>query len=221
MVYICSRIHFYEINDQTWYASISNRRKHLQRATDCSTFRFPQYLREKVQSCLALAWTFRAPVIQKTSPARLVAATIYDVLSYKTTQYTYVDFCAGAGGPTPLIEQHLNAQLASEELKSPAIASRAKTLRSSFTPIQNGPEEVKFVLTDLHPHIPDWTEASKKSKNLTFVDTPVDAANTPAKLIDNDGKKVFRLFNLAFHHFDNDLARDILRNTLETSDGFG
>lgn len=31
---------------------------------------------------------------------------------------------------------------------------------------------------------------------------------------------MFRLFNLAFHHFDDPLAKAILKNTLETSDGF-
>ncbi|KAI9743072.1 MAG: hypothetical protein M1818_003367 [Claussenomyces sp. TS43310] len=201
MVYICPRIHFYEINDQVW---------------------FPQYLREKVQSCLAIAWTFRAPVIQKTSPAKLVATTIYDVLSRKTTDYTYVDFCAGAGGPTPFIEQHLNAQLQNRLSETRGAGVKEQVGRSRATRSrQETTGVVKFVLTDLHPHLPDWTEASKKSENLTFVSKPVDAANAPVDLIDNDGKKVFRLFNLAFHHFDDDLGRAILRNTLETADGFG
>jgi hypothetical protein len=80
---------------------------------------------------------------------------------------------------------------------------------------------VKFVLTDLHPHIPDWTEASKRSENLSFVSESVDASNAPASLNAKDGKRIFRLYNLAFHHFDNKLGSDILRNTLETADGFG
>jgi hypothetical protein len=53
------------------------------------------------------------------------------------------------------------------------------------------------------------------------VSKPVDAANAPTDLIRHDGKKLFRLFFLAFHHFDDPLARDILRNTIETADGFG
>jgi hypothetical protein len=80
---------------------------------------------------------------------------------------------------------------------------------------------VKFVLTDIHPHIPEWTEAAKLSKNLSFISEPVDAANAPAHLMRNDGKKLFRLYNLSFHHFDDNLASSILRNTLETADGFG
>jgi hypothetical protein len=80
---------------------------------------------------------------------------------------------------------------------------------------------VKFVLTDLHPHIPDWTEASKRSENLSFVSAPVDAANAPADLNGSDGKKIFRLYNLAFHHFEDKLGMAILKNTIETADGFG
>jgi len=37
---------------------------------------------------------------------------------------------------------------------------------------------------------------------------------------DMKGKKVMRLFSLAFHHFDDDLAGKVLENTIETSDGF-
>lgn len=181
--------------------------------------RFPQFLREKVQSCLTLAWTFQAPLLQETSPAKLVAGTLYDVLSDNITKYTYVDFCAGAGGPTPFIEQYLNAQLSNRNSKAGTSSGRPR--KGPATHIQRAkPDPVKFVLTDIHPHIPDWTDASKKSDNLSFVAKSVDAANAPSDLIEADGKRVFRLFNLAFHHFDDHLAKAILKNTLETSDGF-
>lgn len=49
----------------------------------------------------------------------------------------------------------------------------------------------------------------------------VDAGDAPRELGQGQGKKVFRLFNLAFHHFDDELGRRILRNTLQTSEGFG
>jgi hypothetical protein len=53
----------------------------------------------------------------------------------------------------------------------------------------------------------------------------VDAARVPRDLIGRyrrEGKKVFRLFNLAFHHFDDELARRILRDTVDGGDaGFG
>jgi hypothetical protein len=185
--------------------------------------RFPQYLREKVQSCLTLCWTFRVPIIQKASPAQLVASTLYRTLNGQVTSYTYVDFCAGAGGPTPFIEKDLNAQLVSRAPSSPfttSASTKGLTPRSPrIAPEPTG--AVKFVLTDLHPHIPDWTEASKHSKNLSFVSEPVDAANAPASLNGKDSKKVFRLYNLAFHHFEDKLGMDILKNTIETADGFG
>lgn len=155
------------------------------------------------------------PVLQKASPAQLVASTLYRTLSDHVTNYTYVDFCAGAGGPTPFIEKDLNAQLSSGIPSEDLTSNPPRTLN----PVQDG--AVKFLLTDLHPHIPDWTEASKRSKNLSFVSEPVDAANAPPHLNGRDGKKIFRLYNLAFHHFDNKLGSDILRNTIETADGFG
>lgn len=80
---------------------------------------------------------------------------------------------------------------------------------------------VKFILTDIHPHIPEWTRAAKKSEHLSFVGESVDATNAPASLYGKDGKKIFRLYNLAFHHFDHKLGLAILKNTIETADGFG
>jgi len=185
--------------------------------------RFPQYLREKVQSCLTLCWTFQVPLLQKASPAQLVASTLYKTLNGHVTSYTYVDFCAGAGGPTPFIEKDLNAQLSSRVTSSPFTTSantEGLAPRSPRTTLEPA-DVVKFVLTDLHPHIPDWTEASKRSENLSFVSEPVDAANAPASLNGKEGKKIFRLYNLAFHHFEDNLGMAILKNTIETADGFG
>ncbi|OBT86893.1 hypothetical protein VE02_03853 [Pseudogymnoascus sp. 03VT05] len=154
--------------------------------------------------------------MQKHSPAQVVSSIIYKTLDESVTKYTYVDFCAGAGGPTPCIERELNQKLAKTKSSSEPTGPGA-------TRVVNGEpnESVRFVMTDLHPHIADWKEACSKSKNLTFVSEPVDATNASADLILNDGKKVFRMFNLAFHHFDDSLGRDILKNTLKTSDGFG
>ena len=62
---------------------------------------------------------------------------------------------------------------------------------------------------------------------------PVDATNAPKDLLQLAGtpsygntvkpehnKKIFRLFSLAFHHFDDELAIRILRNTMASSSGF-
>jgi len=83
-----------------------------------------------------------------------------------------------------------------------------------------------MVLSDLKPHLSAWEPLAKKSENLSYVPQGVDAANCPAaqSLLKDvpgvKGKKVMRLFSLAFHHFDDDLAANILENTIETSDGF-
>jgi hypothetical protein len=202
MPLICPRLHFFEINDQPW---------------------FPQYLRQMIQSCLTLCWTFRVPILQKASPAQLVSRTLLRILGDHVTNYTYVDFCAGAGGPTPFIEKDLNAQLCSRRASSsipPNTKAEHLALRSP-TPIIPDITAVKFILTDLYPHVPEWTEASKRTENLSFIYEPVDAAHAPADLNGQNGKKIFRLYSLAFHHFDNDLGKAILRNTIETADGFG
>ena len=83
---------------------------------------------------------------------------------------------------------------------------------------------MKFVLTDLKPHPEAWKALTKKSENLSYVEEAVDAADAPKNLLKNvegvQGKKVMRLFSLAFHHFDDELAAKILENTAETADGF-
>ena len=137
------------------------------------------------------------------------------MLGSRVSEYTYVDFCAGAGGPTPYIEKHLNRRLKQ---------SMSDTGPSSV----NGEDRsVDFVLTDIAPHLDAWYELAKKSDNMHFISKSVDAANAPRDLLEpfsngeSSVKKVFRLFFLAFHHFDDPLAMRIMRNTLATSDGFG
>ncbi|KAI1410497.1 hypothetical protein F5Y13DRAFT_167887 [Hypoxylon sp. FL1857] len=225
------RLHLWEIDDQPW---------------------FPSFLRAYVQTGLTHAWTVHIPILQPSSAATIVAATLRRVLGDRVSRHTYIDFCAGAGGPTPFIERALNKQLersttthtvpatasagvvdgeskaASES--TPSYAAVADPKAESAT-VRDEEEEddvaVDFVLTDLHPHVESWAAAAKKSDRLTYVSDPVDAAHAPADLLrrysgkEGNGKGIFRLFNLAFHHFDDDLARSILKNTVETSEGFG
>jgi hypothetical protein len=157
----------------------------------------------QVQDYLTLVWRIRTPIVQKQSPAKLVASTLSRLLGDSVSEYAYVDFASGAGGPTPFIERALNRQIAA---------------RNDHT------EAVKFVLTDLKPHTEAWKSLAKKSENLSYVAEGVDAANAPRDLLQGvegvQGKKVMRLFSLAFHHFDDGLAARILDNTAETADGF-
>ncbi|KAI0966154.1 hypothetical protein F4678DRAFT_484387 [Xylaria arbuscula] len=204
---------------------------------------FPAFLRAYVQTGLTHTWTTCLPLLQHCSPATLVANILRRELGRASvSSYTYIDFCAGAGGPTPYIEQALNRQLSgsrSDANSKPSASSTSSSAPSyaavaSQDPTENhsngastaSPESkgVKFVLTDLHPHVESWEKAARASPHLTFVATPVNAAAAPPELIAQNkaaGKGVFRLFNLAFHHFDDELARAILKNTVETSDGFG
>lgn len=156
-----------------------------------------------MQDALTLAWINKFPLLQPRSPAALVAWLLSDVLGPRISDYVYVDFASGAGGPTPFIEKALNTELS-----------------------QAGKPNVEFVLSDISPHISAWTAAAKKSENLGFVPQRVDATDAPSPKVllqnahNTDGKKIMRLFSLAFHHFDDDLATKVLQNTIETSDGF-
>lgn len=160
-------------------------------------------LREKVQDALTLAWVNKFPILQPVAPCDLVARVLARVLGNRISNYVYVDFASGAGGPTPFIEKQLNAQLARE-----------------------GKKEVSFVLSDISPHIQAWRVASKRSDNLHYIPASIDASAAPSKetllkdVPETDHKGVMRLFSLAFHHFDDDLAKKMLKNTIETSDGF-
>ncbi|KAK7753193.1 hypothetical protein SLS62_004926 [Diatrype stigma] len=239
---------------------------------------FPPFLRAHVQAGLTHAWNFRLPPLQACTPAALVAETLRRTLGGDrgAAQYTYIDFCAGAGGPTPDIERALNERLlhnkgsssSSDGSSGSSSGSSTNTPLSgtfppsastngsagpspsyaavaSTAPQENGKGEqeggqengkgnqekadgngpvARFVLTDLHPHAAEWAAACKRSEHLSYIAEPVDASDAPAELIaryTEPGKKVFRLYNLAFHHFDDGLARAMLRNTIETSDGFG
>ena len=172
-------------------------------------------------------WILRLPLLQPASPASLAARKLQSLLHDKIGSYTFVDFCAGAGGPTPYIEREINGSIKATD------SHRHSQLNGVAGGNDGQPEGVTFVLTDIFPHIPAWSRASAESESgrLSFVPTPVDASRASKEVIQlaktthekgksDDGDKMFRLFNLAFHHFDDELATKILRNTLQTSDGF-
>ncbi|KAK1759770.1 hypothetical protein QBC47DRAFT_373033 [Echria macrotheca] len=210
MAPLVPRMHLFEIDDQTW---------------------FPSFLRARVQAALTTVWTTRVPYLQPQSPAQLVARLISSQLGSSVRDYVFIDFCAGGGGPTPSIEKHLNQTISSSSPCSSSSSSLTNGTSSgsnaSYAAVAAASpplRPVRFVLTDLHPHLPDWKKAASLSPNLSYIPTSVDAAHAPADLVGrykSQGQKVFRLYNLAFHHFDDPLARAILKNTLDTSDGFG
>jgi len=118
-----------------------------------------------------------------------------------------VDFCAGAGGPSPYIEHQINMRRLAVK-KAP----------------------INFLLTDLHPHIDAWIPLAERSDTLNFIPQPVDAASPPPSVISSGSSgsdvtttssaRILRTFYLSFHHFDDKAAQAILKSTLETSDAF-
>jgi hypothetical protein len=70
--------------------------------------------------------------------------------------------------------------------------------------------------------------ASWASPNIRYEPQPVDAGAAPPQMLERYAqsgraggrKKLLRLFNLAFHHLDDAAAKAVLKNTVETSDGF-
>lgn len=97
-------------------------------------------------------------------------------------------------------------------------------------------QPVPFLLSDLYPNLEAWIQHSSRSDNLGFIPQRVDATNPPFAAIscttpgdkdaalnqgfEHDGRKVFRLFCLSFHHFDDEGAKRVLKSTMETSDAF-
>ena len=192
--------------------------------------RFPAFLRERVQASLTNFWKLKIPIIQPSSCASLLATKLRALLGSTIQSYTFVDFCSGGGGPTPFVERNLNLKI-----QGNAAWTQHKTTANDIELVSvNGAgkedreEGVDFVLTDIHPHLEAWERAAKKSDHLKFIRSSIDAGDAPKNILalatgdeTRQQKKVFRLFSLAFHHFDEPDARRILQNTLETSSGFG
>ena len=189
-----------------------------------------------MQGLLTEIWNDETWPLQSTSPASRLVRILRELLNSKINEYTFVDCCAGAGGPTPFLETQVNDSI-DKQMRTPGD-------EGSSPPLGNGQEAgpgsgghiqyVDFILTDLHPHVPAWQDAGKTSRygSLRYVPEPVDATTFTKEVLElaqpprgqagaeKKETRVFRLFNLAFHHFDDELALQILRNTLQTSDGF-
>jgi hypothetical protein len=94
-----------------------------------------------------------------------------------------------------------------------------------------GRNPIRFLMTDIKPHIASWKGFAAMSPSLGFIYEPVDATNPPLHIFGRrppsvrDGNdrlriRTFRLYCLSFHHFDDEMARKVLRSTLDTSDAF-
>ena len=93
---------------------------------------------------------------------------------------------------------------------------------------------IMFRLSDIVPNLDAWMMHSARSAHLTYAPQSVDASFPPFSEISvttpgdkkaaaeqgfvSNGSKVFRLFCLSFHHFDDEQAKRVIKSTLETSD---
>lgn len=111
------------------------------------------------------------------------------------SSFTFIDACAGAGGPTPILEASLNEKLEAR-----------------------GQRPVPFILADLYPDFAAWRKIVAKSENITYVEVPVDA--TKATRYSTSDRKECRMFNLCFHHFEDEAASAVLRSAVASADAF-
>lgn len=168
------RIQFHEIGDQPW----------------C-----PSWLHHHEQFSLSQLWNLRVPFWSHGSLATQACAVIKEHL-INPSAYTIVDVCAGAGGPTPLIEREFNRNFD-----------------------RDGVEPVRFLLTDMFPPVDVWAGIAKKQPNIEFVESAVDARSV-GRLSRNEKGKECRIFNICFHHFDDGDAAGILGSAVREADAF-
>lgn len=168
------RLHLAEVEDQSW----------------C-----PSWMREHTHRALSRMW--QASNSKKGSPAVQACDLLLQVLGgpEKTSQFTIVDACAGAGGPTPVLAPTLNRKL-----------------------VDSGFKPVEFVFTDLWPDIEAWEKIVKRSEHISFIEYPIDA--TKPRRLAKPGTKECRIFNLCFHHFDDAAAEKVLASAVNSTDAF-
>lgn len=154
----------------------------------------PSWLREYSHRALHQMWNTVGPG-RTSSTAAQACDILVSKLPEAPSAFTFVDACAGAGGPTPMLERSLNTRLHAL-----------------------GQKPVRFVLADLYPDWAAWKKITSASENISFISKPVDAT-TVTRYVD-DKTLECRLFNLCFHHFDNDQAAKILRASIQGSDAF-
>ncbi|KAF4467188.1 hypothetical protein FALBO_5971 [Fusarium albosuccineum] len=161
------------------------------------TSMFPSSLRVIVQAILSEIWSLKLPIPSR-SPAQIAASRLIQYLNTSISSWKFFDFCAGSGGPTPIIEDHINRYLRNHNR-----------------------QEVDFVLADTHPNINAWARVASQKPRITYEGQSVGASQVPKRLSQpKDGRKIFRLFNLAFHRFDDDLAQRILKDIIDSNQGF-
>jgi hypothetical protein len=81
-------------------------------------------------------------------------------------------------------------------------------------------KQVPFILADLYPDFAAWKGIVARSNNITYVKHPVDATKAIRYGTEDSGRKECRMFNLCFHHFEDEPAGAVLKSAIENSDAF-
>ncbi|RWA13949.1 hypothetical protein EKO27_g1129 [Xylaria grammica] len=156
----------------------------------------PEFLREYSHLARMQMWRMdgKGKGGERSTPAEFACDVMLDNIP-DLANFTLVDPCAGGGGPIPILEPALNRKLH-----------------------DRGHKAVRFVLSDLWPSLERWASIAKRSENITYIAEPRDA--TKSTRLAEPGKKECRLYNLCFHHFDDQAAELVLRSAIESSDAF-
>lgn len=166
------RFHLFEIEDQAW----------------C-----PSWLREYSHAALAQMWSTTG--VGRTSSTAAQACDVLVEHLPDPASFTIVDACAGAGGPTPILEASLNEKIEAR-----------------------GQKPVPFILADLYPDFEAWKKIVAKSDNISYVGEPVDVTKATRYSDPGSNRKECRMFNLCFHHFDDETAPEVLRSSVASAD---
>ncbi len=76
--------------------------------------------------------------------------------------------------------------------------------------------EIKIILTDKYPNTSAYAFFKAKTGGaISFIDSAIDAADVPLTL------KGFRTIFSGFHHFDNSLAKVVIKNAVDAKSGIG
>ncbi|CED83135.1 chalcone synthase [Phaffia rhodozyma] len=152
----------------------------------------PVPIREGVQKILTMLWITNFWPIQTRAPSECAAEVLGEVVQELGGQKVrVVDFCSGGGGPMKKIEAALNAHREAQSLRP-----------------------VPFLCTDLFPPspLPSFT-----SDQISYHPNPVDATQPPASLVSDLGTHI-RTFCLAFHHFNEELALQVIKDAMIAGD---
>ncbi len=100
-----------------------------------------------------------------------------------------IDLCSGSGGAMEIIYENL---------------------KDTFN------ANIKILLSDLFPSLSKYRQIYAETGGaLSFVSTPVDAADVPDELTG------FRTIFSGFHHFDRKKAQEVLKNAVDSGQGIG